>query len=151
MDNKSDLAYAEHFLDEFFCLGPFRDIRQINKKNEGLGFIVGYLYNNRDKAVYAGDLARVSGVSTARIAAALKKLEQLGLIQRAMSEKDYRKTVVSLTSKGVKKAEEGKIGMISYTSRLIEKVGRDDMEELLRILAGIKGAVSELREEGCGV
>ncbi len=151
MDNKTDLAYADHFLEDFFRLGPFRDIKQINRRNEGLGFIVGYLYNNRDRAVYAGDLAKVSGVSTARIAAALKKLEQLGLVQRSMSEKDYRKTVVSLTSKGVKKAEEGKLGMISYTSRLIDKVGKEDMEELLRILASIKGAVSELREEGCGV
>ncbi len=71
MENNLDLKYAEQFIYEFTLLGPFRDVKVFNKNNEGLGLIVGYLYEHQSKTVYAGDLAKVSGVTTARIAAAL--------------------------------------------------------------------------------
>ncbi len=146
-----DIAFAESFLAEFTSMGPFREVREMNKKNEGLGMILGYLYKNRGETVYSGDLAKVSGVSTARIAAALKKLELSGLVRRSISEKDSRKTVVSLTDAGLKMAEAGKDGAILFTAKVIEKVGREEMESFLRILCDIKTAVAEIKKEGCNV
>lgn len=146
MDKNLDLEYADRFLSEFYSLGPFKDVKRANRNNEGLGLIVGYLYDQNGKVVYAGDLAKVSGVSTARIAAALKKLEGLGLVQRVMSEKDCRKTVVRLTPLGRKRAEEKRKEFVEYTAKVIEKVGKEDMETLLRILCSVKHAMSELNK-----
>ncbi len=147
MGTNLDLEYAEHFLYEFTTMGPFRDVRQMSKKNEGLGLIMGYLCEHQGRVVYAGDLAKVSGVSTARISAALKKLEQLGIVQRTISEKDSRKTIVKLTPAGVKSAEESRNGVVLYTAKLVDKVGKEDMDGLLRILGRIKQAMSELKGE----
>ncbi len=148
MGTNLDLKYAEHFIYEFTLLGPFRDVKVFNKNNEGLGLIVGYLYEHQDSTVYAGDLAKVSCVSTARIAAALNKLEKLGMIQREASDKDSRKTVVKITAEGVAKAEEKRRDVVHYTAKLIDKVGKEDMNSFLRILGSIKQAMSDIKQEG---
>ena len=148
MGDNLDLKYAEQYIYEVTLLGPFRDVRVINKNNEGLGLIVGYLYEHQDCVVYAGDLAKVSGVSTARIAAALNKLERLGIIQREASEKDSRKTIVKITAEGKARAEEKRKDVVQYTAKLIDKVGKEDMDSFLRILGRIKQAMSDIKQEG---
>ena len=148
MGTNLDYDCAEQFIYEFTLLGPFRDVKVFNKNNEGLGLIVGYLYEHQGSVVYAGDLAKVSGVSTARIAAALNKLENLGLIQREASDKDSRKTIVKITAEGRARAEEKRRDVVQYTAKLIDKVGKEDMDSFLRILRRIKQAMSEIREEG---
>ncbi len=59
-----------------------------------------------DGEVIAGDLSRKMNVSSARIAALLKKMEQGGLITRHSSSVDARRTVVEITPTGIVHAEE---------------------------------------------
>ncbi len=53
----------------------------LDAAKKGVTFILGYLVMS-DSEVIAGDLSRKLNVSSARIAALLKKMEQGGLITR---------------------------------------------------------------------
>ena len=54
---------------------------KIDESQKGIGFVLAYLRNSNGDVI-AGDLARELNVSTARIAALLKKMEKSGYIKR---------------------------------------------------------------------
>lgn len=130
-----------HYLSRMSECNPMRMVKQVNVSTAGLGFIVGYLHQHREETILAGDLAKASGVSTARIAAALKKLEQQELIVRTPYEKDSRKVVVSLTEAGTRQAEDMQTKLHALIGTIIDTVGKEDLDEYLRISAKISQAV----------
>ena len=75
------LEIAGKYARMFSEINPYRCIKRINPNNEGVGFVMAYLYKNRDKTICAGDLAKALNVSTARVAAALNKLEEHKLLK----------------------------------------------------------------------
>ena len=138
---------AEYYLSRFSELAPARTLKKVNPSNDGMGFIVRYLYRQGDKVVYAGDLAKASCVSTARIAAALNNLETQGLVERCTAEEDSRKTVVRLTALGLERAEGMKQMLLEQFASLIEEVGTGDMDEFIRISQKMKNAMERMKEE----
>lgn len=87
------LAERVHSSDAFRCM---------DEANAGIGGTLRMLAEARkaETVVTAGDIAERLGVSTARVAALLKRLESKGLIARRRSEADARVTEVVLTDKG---------------------------------------------------
>lgn len=112
---------------------------EVNEAQRGIGFVLAYL-NNTSGEVIAGDLARSLGVSTARIAALLNKMEKGGMVKRSPSARDARSTVVSITPAGKAIAREMQEKVIAKVELLLERVGKEDLEELLRISKKIKAA-----------
>ena len=89
----------------------------------------------------AGDLARQMKVSTARIAALLRRLEEKGLVMRCRSKDDARRTVVKITAAGAEYTAEIREQILKKTELLFERVGREDLSEFLRISAKISEAL----------
>ena len=134
MDNR------EKAIDFLYKLRSCREknfFHQLNESQTGIGFVLVYLFEATDE-VYAGDLAKALGVSTARVAVLLKKMEKQGLILRIRSEEDARRTVVRITEEGEKTAVEMREAMIEKIELLLEKVGQEELEEFLRLLGKIK-------------
>lgn len=131
-------------LEEFASCIPKQFCSTIENSQKGMGFILVYLEKSKDQ-VYAGDLARELNVSTARIAALLKKMECKGLITRYPSAHDARKTVVTMTEKGSLKLKEMEEEMFFKAESVLNRVGKDDLKEFLRILHLIKEVI-----EDCG-
>lgn len=115
---------------------------KIDESQKGIGFILVYLQES-DHEVIAGDLARELGVSTARIAALLRKMEKNRLIFRYRSSEDARQTVVQIMQEGSAYVDKMKEQMLMKMELLIEKVGIEDMEEFIRISHKIKEAFDE--------
>ena len=90
------------------------------------------------REVISGDLARELNVSTARIAALLRKMEKSRLIIRYRSAVDARQTVVEMTEEGNLYVNTMKEQMLQKMELLIEKVGKEDIEEFIRISHKIK-------------
>ena len=101
-----------------------------------------------ERPMSPGELARVSGVTDARIANILKVLESRGLIERRPGERDRRRVVVSVTDYGRAqervRAQEGRRFLIDFLSEL----GLDDARELVRLLARVNEVIERRREEG---
>ena len=112
---------------------------KVDETQRGINFVLMYLAET-DGEVIAGDLARELNVSTARIAAILKNMEKRGYITRQSSSVDARRTVIEITPEGIVYAEELKEQMLAKTEFLLDKVGKEDLEEFIRISNKIKSA-----------
>ena len=115
---------------------------KIDESQKGIGFVLVHL-QEADHDVIAGELARELGVSTARIAALLRKMEKNGLIVRYRSSADARQTVVQITQEGSAYVGRMKEQMLMKMELLLEKVGKEDMDEFIRISHKIKEAFDE--------
>lgn len=123
---------ARKFLYEFCASMPGSFFFTIDATQKGYGYILGYL-SKVNEAVNPSALARQLNVSTARISALLKKLENRGFIERIHSEKDARQTIVKITPAGISYIEEKENALLAIIERLLEKVGEADLEAYIRI------------------
>lgn len=136
----NDRQDAKAFLQQFCSCMPKHFYSSLDARQRGLEYILGYL-RRAEEEVNPGELARRLNVSTARIAALLNKLEGKGWIERCAAAEDGRRTVVKLTPAGAAYVEEKEEHLIEVTEMLIKKVGKEDLEEYIRILKKIAAAL----------
>ena len=139
MDVKTE---AERLMLEFRSCAPQKIFSRVEETKRGMGFVL-LMLENSDREIVAGDIAEGMNVSTARVAALLKKMEQNGLITRENSSSDARRTVVKITPKGRETILEKRAEFLKKTELLIEKVGMKDLEEFIRISRKIRDVLDE--------
>ena len=139
MDVKTE---AERLMLEFRTCAPQKIFSRVEETKRGMGFVL-LMLENSDREIVAGDIAEGMNVSTARVAALLKKMEQNGLITRENSSSDARRTVVKITPKGRETVLEKRAEFLKKTELLIEKVGMKDLEEFIRISRKIRDVLDE--------
>lgn len=133
---------AQELLQKMHTCRPRAFFGRVDESRRGIGFVLVYLIG-ADHEVVAGELARELNVSTARIAALLKTMEKNGLVVRSTSSADARQTVVGITQAGIDWAEQMKEKLLQTIELLLEKVGRDELEEFIRISDKIREALGE--------
>ncbi len=79
------------------------------------------------------ELSRSMGVSSARIAALLKHLEQKGFVQRRTDEHDERRVIVSLTGAGRELICKRRREAIERVAAALRSLGEDDAREYVRL------------------
>ena len=112
----------------------FRDISAMDR---GMLSILMYL-DNYGEGAYANTMASHLQISKARVAVLLQKLEKRGLIAKSKSPKDARIEIVTMTLDGKKELNNINQMIQSTTQRVLEKIGKEDVEEFIRILGAIK-------------
>ena len=133
---------AKEYLERLHSCIPRLFYSEIDATRRGFGFVLGYL-EQANKEVYAGDLSKELNVSTARIAALLKKMEQNGFIVRSASEEDARRTLVSITPAGIDLIDKMRAQALRKIELLLTKVSREDLETYIRISQQIKEVINE--------
>ena len=134
--------YAQEFCQKMRSCRPQPLYSKLDEGQRGTGFVLAYLREAKGEVI-AGDLARELGVSTARIAALLRKMEKNGLIERRRSAADARQTVVALTEAGTEYTDKIMEQILEKTELLLERVGKEDLEEFIRISQKIKKALED--------
>lgn len=119
---------------------PF--FNKIDETQRGKEFVLVYLEETEGE-VYAGDIARALGVSTARIAALLNRLEKNGFITRETAAHDARKTVVRLAPLGRQWTLRTREQILDKMELLLERVGKEDIQEFIRISRKIQRTLEE--------
>lgn len=112
---------------------PFAPPHDISKGEIGLLTYLAFDNNY----MLAGDLSQTLGLTSGRIASALKSLEGKGFITRVNDPNDKRKVIVSITKEGKTFAENGKQKAILETAGLLEYLGEKDAQELVRLVKKI--------------
>ena len=147
-----DIKTTESVMARIQENAPLSFMKSFRKNKEGTGFILSYLYIHKEQTVYSKDLARDCRLSTARIAAALKGLEEDGYIQRETCRTDKRKTLVKLTEKGEEKCNKLKEDMLGFCGKVIEEIGLDRVNEYIALCKDINDAALKiLGKEKCNV
>lgn len=124
-------ALAEQFLSS----GSFmRDApqRRIDESMRGENFVL-FFIASRGTSVVPGDISLAMDVSTARVAAALNRLEDKGWITRRIDPNDRRRVLVELTPAGSQVAQQHRQQVLGHTVRMLELLGEHDATELVRI------------------
>jgi len=124
---------------------PVELITKLDRSNCGMGLILMFL-DKRNDCVVSGEIASKLNVSTARVAVLLRKMEARGLIEKKTPLEDMRKTLVRLTNYGKECVANFKNNVHEKAKRIFEKVGVENIEELIRIAELIKDNLYLLEE-----
>ncbi len=100
-------------------------------------FVILRVIEKANSEVTAGDLASTLGVSTARIAVALKTLEVKKWIKKCKAQDDARKTIVILTNIGEKVLKEKEVELVKIISSFLEKLSDEEVLQLTEIIKKI--------------
>ncbi|MGM9533357.1 MarR family winged helix-turn-helix transcriptional regulator [Intestinibacter sp.] len=73
----------------------------------------------------------------------LNSLEDKGYINRFSNRRDRRVTYIDLTAKGIDLLEKHHKQMTEYGNQIIEKMGKEDVEELIRLLNKLSDIIEE--------
>lgn len=120
--------------DEFF--------KEINVTKAGVGAVVKILFDS-DKPVSAGTISKSMGVSTARVAVLLRKMQAKDLIVKENDCSDARKTLVSLSETGRATAKRMKEEVYAHIDAVIEKVGIEKLTTFLALSGEIRKVLYE--------
>lgn len=133
----------EYIVRELPKAHPANFFKIFNDSNTGIGFAVKLLYAAEDNRLSAGAISEAMGVSTARVAVLLKKMEGKGLITRESDRTDARVTVVCLSEAGKTVAEQMQENMLGHISYVIDKVGMEKLKQFIALSVEVKVAMAE--------
>lgn len=122
---------------------PTNFLKIVNDSNAGIGYALKLLLSQEDNQLSAGQLSEAMGVSTARVAVLLKKMENKGLIEKKEDESDARVTLVKLSDEGMRFATLMKENMLRHIANVIDKVGEEKFLQFIALSHEIKDAMGE--------
>ena len=137
-------ALSEKMLSTMQSLQKERPQRFINESLQGEAFVLKFITDG-DEGVLPGKIGDKMGVSSARVAAALKSLEKKGLVTRRIDLKDRRKILVEATEEGLDLARSHYELAVEFGIRMLSLLGDEDAAEYVRIsckLADILGRIN---------
>ncbi len=114
-------------------------------KKDGVRHALMFIFEE-DKAVTPGEISKKLGISTARVAVIIRKLQEKGMIRKEKDSEDGRKADIVLTQEGKKCVTEIKEKFITDSEKIIRTVGVERINTFLDIAEEIKKAACELRE-----
>ena len=101
----------------------------------------------RGDGVTAGELKGMTGIGASGVTNLMNALEKKGLIRREMNPDDRRSVIVHISDAGRELIADRCKKMQSFANELLFRMGREDTEELLRLLEKMSRISEELYEE----
>lgn len=123
---------AERFLLNMQRFRSRQQQKQVDRTMQGEVFAVLHIWQQGGISM-PSDLSERMNVSSARVAAMLNNLEAKGFLRRATDPEDRRRVLIDLTDEGVALAEREYGEVVRITSRMLQWLGPDDADQLVRI------------------
>lgn len=130
------------------CVAMMNSIRHLMKmcffqeEMKGENFLLIFLEKSGGSAT-PGQISQAMQVTTPRITALLNALEEKGHILRIPSKSDRRRATVAITDLGRQHIRKTQDDVIARTASVLEFIGEEDAEELIRIMNKLSGYVPE--------
>ena len=137
----------ETLIEQLEKAPPSAHFQDIDQNAAGIRAILKFLAAS-DGNVTAGQISGHMKVSTARVAALLKKMEAQGLVRRDRDPADGRIVIVRLTDQGMQTVLELREKVHQSIGRMIDKVGMDRMLEFAAISNEIHSIMQDPEMEG---
>lgn len=114
-------------------IGKHHPNKQINDSVRGENMALGFI-KSEGGSTYPKEIELAMGISSARVAAIIKKLEQRNLVIRTDDKIDRRKTLVTLTKQGEEVALETEKKIMYALGQMFDYLGEEDSENFVRII-----------------
>lgn len=111
------------------------------------GWIMGYLYGNREKDIFQRDIQAQFSISRSTVTGILQQMEQKGLIYRESVEWDARLKKLSLTPKALEQHEKVMNGVREIEETLVHTLTEEERKTFLAICKKIDQAISALSQK----
>ncbi|MDE5584584.1 MAG: MarR family transcriptional regulator [Ruminococcus sp.] len=121
---------------------PRNFFRRFDDDNAGIFCVLKYL-SAVDRPVSAGEISAFMNVSTARVSVILRKMAEKGYILRESDVEDARKSMISLSDFGREKNLRNRNETLDFFCKVIDRVGRERIEEFISISDEIRKVVEE--------
>ncbi len=124
---------ANEFLNATFELNKKGPQKTVDESMQGESFVLYYLYEIESKAL-PSTISDKMGISTARVAVILNRLENKELITRTIDKSDRRRILVELTNKGINVSKTLHNKIREMVVNLLTILGEEDSKEFVRII-----------------
>ncbi len=121
---------------------PQKSFEKIDRSEMGIFATLKFLLDAENE-VNSKDISSSLGISSARMAVLLKKLESKNLIVKTTSKSDARAVAVSLSDKGRAIAEKNHAQMLSSIGKIVDEFGLEELQILFKKLEKIKEIMLE--------
>lgn len=105
------------------------------------GWLVGFLYENRDKDIYQRDLQQYFSVRRSTMTGILQTMEREGMITRCPVEWDARLKKIELTEKAVAQHRKFQENIDAIEARLSSGLTPEEKETFIRLCEKIRKAI----------
>ena len=148
-ENEKRIGMLIHRLDKMFYRNLSAAARQEGMDELTIvhGWIIRYLYENRNCDIYQRDIEKEFGVGRSSVTTTIQIMERDGYLRREVSEKDARLKRVVLTEKGLK-AQEGIEKLIKKLNvRTLEGISKEELTTFLGVMEKLKSNLEKQQRE----
>lgn len=138
MATQEQIEYVLENLQKMHSEAFFKSLRE---KNAGIHAVLCMLYESSGD-ITAGDISDYMSVSTARVAALLKKMSAKGLIIKDVDMNDARIKIIRLSPLGIEIVSKMKEDLYSQIGTVIDKIGMEKMRDFISISSEITSMFS---------
>lgn len=146
-EKEAYLGYAEQLANLFVEMGRLRASDRLNNNMRGLPAVMRVLAM-ADGPISPSEIASRTGVSDARVANALRTLEERGFVERRQSEGDRRRVEVVLTAEGFAQDERMRSEGLEHMAEFLAELGEEDCRDLIRLVGRIENLMALRKEQG---
>lgn len=107
------------------------------------GWIIRYLYENRDKDIYQKDIERHCVIGRSTVTNIIQLMEKKGYVKRESVESDARLKKVILTEKGIESHETIELLIDRQNEKMLEGIRLEEMENFLRMAERIRKNIDQ--------
>ena len=111
------------------------------------GWIMRYLYENREKEIYQKDIEKHFSIGRSTVTSIIQLMEKKGFIERQAVQSDARLKKVLLTEKGEKTHEMIEALIIQLNQNMMEGIEPEELQTFLEVLSKIRQNIERKREE----
>lgn len=111
------------------------------------GWVIGYLYENRERNVYQRDIEKQFSVRRPTMTAILQLMEKNGLVERMQDEHDARLKKIVLTSLALEIHEKHERGIEIFENALREGITDEEMKVFFSVAEKIANNVDRAEHE----
>ncbi len=133
---------VQELLNLMKCNKPYHVFEEMRQIDHGVLGVMKVLYDER-KEVISKDICRELGISSARVAVLIKKMEAKGLIVKKTYENDARISIISLTEKGEKLAKNMRSQMFVVAEKIVDEFGLERLKEMFGDMEKLKSIMRE--------
>ena len=107
------------------------------------GWLIGFIYENRDKDIYQRDLQQQFSVRRSTMTGILQAMEKDGMIVRRPVEWDARLKKIELTEKAVERQEKFQKNIAKVEARLSSGLTPEEKQTFIALCEKIRRAVED--------
>ncbi|MEI3153156.1 MAG: MarR family winged helix-turn-helix transcriptional regulator [Eubacteriales bacterium] len=107
------------------------------------GWLLGYLYANRDRDIYQRDVEKEFSIRRATSSKVITRLEEKGFVRRESVDCDARLKKLVLTEEGIKIQRDVCRELDDFDEKLISVLTEDEQKTLFELLGKIKDSLEK--------